>query len=47
MNKKEIQAIIDRYKAENIYLGESLNYDALRKGYAIHNAGLLPSQKLW
>lgn len=43
--QKEIQAIIDRYKAENIYLGESLNYDALRKGYAIHNAGLLPSQK--
>ncbi len=43
--QKEIQAIIDRYKSEGIYLGESLNYDALRKGYAIHNAGLLPSQK--
>lgn len=43
--QKEIQSIIDRYKSEGIYLGESLNYDALRKGYAIHNAGLLPAQK--
>lgn len=43
--QKEIQSIIDRYKSEGIYLGEGLNYDALRKGYAIHNAGLLPSQK--
>lgn len=43
--QKEIQSIIDRFKSEDIYLGESLNYDALRKGYAIHNAGLLPSQK--
>lgn len=43
--QKEIQSIIDRFKSEGIYLGESLNYDALKKGYAIHNAGLLPSQK--
>lgn len=43
--QKEIQEILDRYKKEGIYLGESLNLDALKKGYAIHNAGLLPSQK--
>ncbi len=43
--QKEIQAIIDRYKSEGIYLGESLNYNALKNGYAIHNAGLLPTQK--
>lgn len=43
--QKEIQNIIDKYKSEGIYLGESLNYDALKKGYAIHNAGLLPAQK--
>lgn len=41
----EIQKIIDEYKDSDIYLGESLNYDALKKGYAVHNAGLLPSQK--
>lgn len=43
--QKEIQALIDRYKSEGIYLGESLNYNALKNGYAIHNAGLLPTQK--
>lgn len=39
--QKEIDKIIKNYD----YLGESLNFDALRKGYAIHNAGLLPAQK--
>lgn len=43
--QKEIQNILDRYKKEGVYLGESLNIDALMKGYAIHNAGLLPTQK--
>lgn len=41
----EIEKIIKQYKNEGIYLGRSLNIDALMKGYAIHNAGLLPSQK--
>lgn len=39
--QKEIEEIIKKYD----YLGESLNYEALKKGYAIHNAGLLPAQK--
>ncbi len=43
--RKEIEKIIEKYKNQNKYLGESLNYDALFKGYAIHNAGMLPSQK--
>ena len=41
----QISEIIERYKEEGKYLGESLNYSALNKGYAIHNAGLLPAQK--
>ncbi|MCQ2753651.1 MAG: DEAD/DEAH box helicase, partial [bacterium] len=43
--REEIAYIIKRYINEGIYLGESLNTDALMKGYAVHNAGLLPSQK--
>ncbi len=42
---KQIQEIIERYKKENKYLGETLNMKALEKGYAIHNSGLLPTQK--
>ena len=41
----EIDATLRRYKQEGIYLGESLNVEALMKGYAVHNAGLIPSQK--
>ena len=44
--QREIVDIIQHYADEGIYLGESLNTDALIKGYAIHNAGLLPSQKM-
>ena len=47
-SEKEIQdiaEIIERYEKDGKYLGESLNYNALNKGYAIHNAGLLPAQK--
>ena len=33
------------YEKDGKYLGESLNFNALNKGYAIHNAGLLPAQK--
>lgn len=43
--KREIGRIIKRYRQEGLYLGESLNYDALFNGYAVHNAGLLPTQK--
>ena len=43
--QKQIQDTIDRYKSENKYLGESLNTEAMIKGYATHNAGMLPTQK--
>ena len=42
---KQIYEIIDRYKKEGKYLGETLNLRALESGYAIHNSGLLPTQK--
>lgn len=49
LNSKEeiaqIDEILNRYKKEGKYLGETLNKKALYKGYAIHNAGLLPTQK--
>jgi len=41
----EIEKIVSRYKKMGKFLGLSLNLDALKKGYAIHNAGLLPVQK--
>ncbi len=43
--RTEIDKIIKKYKNRGTYLGESLNDDALFKGYAVHNSGLLPSQK--
>ena len=43
--KEDIMDIIERYESEGKYLGESLNMKALIKGYAVHNAGLLPTQK--
>lgn len=42
---KQINEIIGRYESEGKYLGESLNTRALEKGYAVHNSGLLPTQK--
>lgn len=49
LNTKEevaqIQDIIKKYEDRGTYLGESLDYAALKKGYAIHNSGLLPAQK--
>lgn len=47
-NKKErtqIEEIIEKYKKDGKYMGESLNMNALMRGYAIHNSGLLPAQK--
>ena len=43
--QKEIVKILQKYIDEGVYLGETLNTEALIKGYAVHNAGLLPSQK--
>lgn len=42
--KKEIEKILNKYERAN-YLGESINTDALSRGYALHNAGMLPIQK--
>lgn len=42
---EEILKVIEKYKKEGKYLGETLNIRAMEKGYAIHNSGLLPSQK--
>lgn len=44
--QNEIQNTINRYKQKGIYLGESLNISALLKGYALHNSGFLPAQKM-
>ena len=41
----EIQKTIEDYELAGKYLGETLNKKALLKGYAVHNAGLLPTQK--
>ncbi len=43
--QKAIQETIDKYINEDKYLGESLNKEAMLKGYATHNAGMLPTQK--
>jgi len=43
--RQEIAQIIKKHINNGVYLGEGLNVDALMKGYAVHNAGLLPSQK--
>ena len=43
--RHEIARILKEHLDRGEYLGESLNTDALMKGYAIHNAGLLPTQK--
>ena len=44
-DKKEIESTITKYRSQGKYLGESLNFKALSKGYAMHNSGLLPTQK--
>ena len=42
--KEQIQKIVNKYEAKK-YIGSDLNMDALKKGYAIHNAGIIPGQK--
>ena len=47
-NEKDEAAIkdtINKYVRNGKYLGESLNKEAMLKGYAMHNSGLLPAQK--
>lgn len=41
----EIMNTIKRFEKEGKYLGESLDVVALKRGYALHNAGMLPDQK--
>ena len=42
--KDEIKKILNEYKSK-YYLGKDFNEEALLKGYAIHNAGIMPRQK--
>ena len=47
-NRDEIHQIyqtIKEYEMQGKYLGEGLDKEALYRGYAVHNAGLLPTQK--
>ena len=43
--KNEIERIITDYEKQHSYIGEDINREALLKGYAVHNAGILPIQK--
>lgn len=43
--KELIMDTVERFDSEGKYLGETMDMRALLKGYAVHNAGLLPSQK--
>ncbi len=42
---KQIEKTIKEFEKSGKYLGESLHIEALKKGYSIHNAGMLPEQK--
>ena len=42
--KEQIEKTVDKYTA-NKYVGADLDVEALKKGYAIHNAGIIPGQK--
>lgn len=42
---QKIRNTIKEYKAQGKYLGELLDEEGLERGYAIHNAGMLPEQK--
>ena len=42
--KEQIEKTVDKYTA-NKYIGADLDIEALKKGYAIHNAGIIPGQK--
>ena len=42
--KEQIEQIVEEYTSKK-YIGADLNVEALKKGYAIHNAGIIPGQK--
>ncbi len=42
--KKEIEKTVNKYRLKG-YIGADLDMEALKKGYAIHNAGIIPAQK--
>lgn len=42
--KEQIEKTVEKYTA-NKYIGADLDIEALKKGYAIHNAGIIPGQK--
>ncbi|MCD8378123.1 MAG: DEAD/DEAH box helicase [Candidatus Gastranaerophilales bacterium] len=42
---QQIKRTVQKYKNEGKYLGETIDYEALEYGYALHNAGMLPEQK--
>ena len=42
--QKEIDEIVKKYASQK-YIGSQLNINALKHGYAIHNAGIIPAQK--
>ena len=43
--RNEISSVIKDFKSNGKYLGELLDEEALKSGYTIHNAGMLPDQK--
>lgn len=42
---RQIRNKVREFENSGKYLGTSMDYDALQKGYALHNAGMLPEQK--
>ncbi len=42
--QKEISRIVNEHKLKH-YIGADLNEKSLKRGYAIHNAGIIPAQK--
>ncbi len=42
--KENIEKIVNKYKSKR-YIGTDLDIETLKKGYAIHNAGIIPAQK--
>lgn len=42
---KQIKRTVQQFKNDGKYLGESMDFEALERGYALHNAGMLPEQK--
>ena len=42
--KEEIRTVLNKYSSEK-YIGADLDTQALLKGYAIHNSGIIPDQK--